>query len=292
MSKDEPLLSHCPSGLLSFYFLFISCFFFLSWAEASRVCARVPGYKLGQEQKTRNEKKIGRNPHVRAYVATKLLPRWDYSYAMTHKANAFADYNHACMWVSWIISKQGLLLLGYTGSNTLMISSIRIFFENCVVVWSIPGCCRGKQFITQKKITIGFALSDHKKHGDLGLPMWTILKGIEKYRWVHSGSNSFSYIHVRVCDNLHLQLFICLSIFRTLLSSSSLFLPLSLSLSLSLHQSLYVSPSCLSGPSSVSTQKTCVTCIQCIFSSSWTESDLEIPRFKVVRPENVFHETY
>ena len=50
-----------------------------------------------------------------AYVATRLLLRWDYLYAVTLKTKVFGDYNHARLEVSWITSKRGLLLRGYTG---------------------------------------------------------------------------------------------------------------------------------------------------------------------------------
>ena len=52
-----------------------------------------------------------------AYVATRLLLRWDYLYAVTLKTNVFGDYNHARLEVSWITSTRGLLLRGYTGMN-------------------------------------------------------------------------------------------------------------------------------------------------------------------------------
>ena len=53
--------------------------------------------------------------NTRAYVATRLLLRWDYLYAMTLKTKVFGDYNHARLEVSWITSTRGLLLRGYTG---------------------------------------------------------------------------------------------------------------------------------------------------------------------------------
>ena len=40
--------------------------------------------------------------NTRAYVATRLLPRWDYLYAVTVKTKVFGDYNHARLEVSWI----------------------------------------------------------------------------------------------------------------------------------------------------------------------------------------------
>ena len=54
--------------------------------------------------------------NTRAYVATRLLPRWDYLYAMTLKTKVFGDYNHERLEVSWITSTRGLLLRGYTGT--------------------------------------------------------------------------------------------------------------------------------------------------------------------------------
>ena len=85
MSKDEPLLSNCP----------------LETAEPtqpSRNYARVPGYKKKYKKKTtkRREKKRKMNGvdiNTRAYVATRLLLRWDYLYAVTLKMKVFGDYN-------------------------------------------------------------------------------------------------------------------------------------------------------------------------------------------------------
>ena len=104
MSKDEPLLSNCP----------------LETAEPSRNYARVPGYKKKYKKKTRKrrEKKRKMNGveiNTRAYVATRLLLRWDYLYAVTLKTKVFGDYNHARLEVSRITSTRGLLLRGYTG---------------------------------------------------------------------------------------------------------------------------------------------------------------------------------
>ena len=106
MSKDQPLLSNCP----------------LETAEPSRNYARVPGYKKKYKKKTRKrrEKKRKMNGveiNTRAYVATRLLLRWDYLYAVTLKTKVFGDYNHARLEVSWITSTRGLLLRGYTGRN-------------------------------------------------------------------------------------------------------------------------------------------------------------------------------
>ena len=74
MSKDEPLLSNCP----------------LETAEPSRNYARVPGYKKNYKKKTRKRREKKRNMNgveikTRAYVATRLLLRWDYLYAVTMK---------------------------------------------------------------------------------------------------------------------------------------------------------------------------------------------------------------
>ena len=71
MSKDEPLLSNCP----------------LETAEPNRNYARVPGYKKKYKKKTRKrrEKKRKMNGveiNTRAYVATRLLLRWDYLYGL------------------------------------------------------------------------------------------------------------------------------------------------------------------------------------------------------------------
>ena len=88
--------------------------------EPSRNYARVPGYKEKYKKKTRKrrEKKRKMNGveiNTRAYVATRLLLRWDYLYAVTLKTKVFGDYNHARLEVSWISSTRGLLLRGYTG---------------------------------------------------------------------------------------------------------------------------------------------------------------------------------
>ena len=57
----------------------------------------------------------GVETNTRAYVATRLLLRWDYLYAVTLKTKVFGDYNHARLEESWITSTRGLLLRGYTG---------------------------------------------------------------------------------------------------------------------------------------------------------------------------------
>ena len=102
MSKDEPLLSNCP----------------LETAEPSRNYARVPGYKKKYKKKTRErrEKKRKMNGveiNTRAYVATRLLLRWDYLYAVTLKTKVFEDYNHARLEVIQLISLFLLYLLDY-----------------------------------------------------------------------------------------------------------------------------------------------------------------------------------
>ena len=119
MSKDEPLLSNCP----------------LETAEPSRNYARVPGYQKKYKKKTRKrrEKKRKMNGveiNTRAYVATRLLLRWDYLYAVTLKTKVFGDYNHARLEVSWITSTRGLLLRGYTGTKKSTIST----FEHSLVL--------------------------------------------------------------------------------------------------------------------------------------------------------------
>ena len=93
MSKNETLLSNCP----------------LKTAEPSRNYARVPGYKKKYKKNTRirREKKRkmdGVEINTRVYVATRLLRRWDYLYAVTLKTKVFGDYNHARLEVSWITS--------------------------------------------------------------------------------------------------------------------------------------------------------------------------------------------
>ena len=46
--------------------------------------------------------------NTRAYVATRLLLRWDYLYAVTLKTKVFGDYSHARLEVSWITSTRGI----------------------------------------------------------------------------------------------------------------------------------------------------------------------------------------
>ena len=59
--------------------------------------------------------------NTRAYVATRLLQRWDYRvYAVTLNTKVFGDYNHARLEVSWITSTRGLLLRGYTGEPVVV----------------------------------------------------------------------------------------------------------------------------------------------------------------------------
>ena len=71
-----------------------------------------------RKKRKRREKKRKMNGveiNTRAYVAARLLLRWDYLYAVTLKTKVFGDYNHARLEVSWITSTRGLLLRGYTG---------------------------------------------------------------------------------------------------------------------------------------------------------------------------------
>ena len=103
MSKDDPLLSNCP----------------LETAEPSCNYARVPGYKKNTRKRREKKRKMkGVEINTHAYVATRLLLRWDYLYAVTLKTKVFGDYNHARLEVSWITSTRGLLLRGYTGSRS------------------------------------------------------------------------------------------------------------------------------------------------------------------------------
>ena len=103
MGKDEPLLSNCP----------------LETAEPSRNYARayVATRKNTRKRREKKRKMNGVEINTRAYVATRLLLRWDYLYAVTFKTKVFGDYNHARLEVSWITSTRGLLLRGYTGAR-------------------------------------------------------------------------------------------------------------------------------------------------------------------------------
>ena len=108
MSKDEPLLSNCPS---------------LETAEPSRNYARATWLqekiKEKDKKKTRKEKKNERRRNQYARICRyRLLLRWDYLYAVTLKTKVFGEYNHARLEVSWITSTRGLLLRGYTGTST------------------------------------------------------------------------------------------------------------------------------------------------------------------------------
>ena len=93
----------------------------LETAEPSRNYARVPGYKEKYKKKTRKRREKKRKMNcveinTRAYVATRLLLRWDYLYAVTLKTKVFGDYNHARLEVSWITSTRLHRLLGATKS--------------------------------------------------------------------------------------------------------------------------------------------------------------------------------
>ena len=73
--------------------------------------------------------------NTRAYVATRLLLRWDYLYAVTLKTKVFGDYNHARLEVSWTTSTRGLLLRGYTGVRSCQFCGTccsNVDHQNCV----------------------------------------------------------------------------------------------------------------------------------------------------------------
>ena len=91
-------------------------------AEPGRNYSRGLGYKKKYKKKTRKRREKKRNGveiNTRAYVATRLLLRWDYLYAVTLKTKVFGEYNHARLEVSWITSTRGLLLRGYTGTSNV-----------------------------------------------------------------------------------------------------------------------------------------------------------------------------
>ena len=73
--------------------------------------------------------------NTRAYVATRLLLRWDYLYAVTLKTKVFGDYNHARLEVSWITSTRGLLLRGYTGSHAQCCSRRALVERSLCLKW-------------------------------------------------------------------------------------------------------------------------------------------------------------
>ena len=132
MSKDEPLLSNCP----------------LETAEPSRNYARVPGYKKKYKKNTRKRREKTRKMkgveiHTRAYVATRLLLRWDYLYAVTLKTKVFGDNNHARLEVSWIniplIPQAGLLPRGdYFYAVTPVWIGVRMTWKSYPSRWDTP----------------------------------------------------------------------------------------------------------------------------------------------------------
>ena len=131
MSKDrERLLSNGP----------------LETAEPSINYARIPGYKKKYKKKTRKRREKRRKMngveiYTRAYVATRLLLRLDYLYAVTLKTKLFGDYNHARLEVSWITSTRGLLLRGYTGEPSRRFANrkLKFLFADCcmLISWAL-----------------------------------------------------------------------------------------------------------------------------------------------------------
>ena len=91
-----------------------------SWAESylrARTWLQEKYKKNTRKRREKKRKMNGVEINTRAYVATRLLLRWDYLYAVTLKTKVFGDYNHARLEVSWITSTRGLLLRGYTGRH-------------------------------------------------------------------------------------------------------------------------------------------------------------------------------
>ena len=72
--------------------------------------------KNTRKRREKKRKMNGVEINTRAYVATRLLRRSDYLYAVTLKTKVVGDYNHARLEVSWITSTRGLLPRGYTGA--------------------------------------------------------------------------------------------------------------------------------------------------------------------------------
>ena len=79
--------------------------------------------------------------NTRAYVATRLLLRWDYLYAVTLKTKVFGDYNHARLEVSWITSTRGLLLRGYTGTAPVVTKAGKLIKPRFQLSLKRGGCC-------------------------------------------------------------------------------------------------------------------------------------------------------
>ena len=98
------------ANLLLLFMSISSCCYF---SVFSSVCIK----NLLNKKREKKRKMNGVEIDTRAYVATRLLLRWDYLYAVTLKTKVFGDYNHARLEVSWITSTRGLLLRGYTGMN-------------------------------------------------------------------------------------------------------------------------------------------------------------------------------
>ena len=91
------------------------CFQTVRSRQLSRVVITRAYLATRKNTRKRREKKRKMNGveiNTRAYVATRLLLRWDYLYAVTLKTKVFGDYNHARLEVSWITSTRGLLLRG------------------------------------------------------------------------------------------------------------------------------------------------------------------------------------
>ena len=94
-----PLPVDSSANLLLLFMSISSCCYFYVF---SSVCIEFTHCtSCNQPRRTRQEKKRKINDveiHTHAYVATRLLLRYDYSYAVTLKTKIFAffgDYNHA-----------------------------------------------------------------------------------------------------------------------------------------------------------------------------------------------------
>ena len=123
--------------------------------------------------------------NTRAYVATRLLLRWDYLYAVTLKTKVFGDYNHARLEVSWITSTRGLLLCGYTGLHLDMLDAARspnmqsAFLPELhrriskLTARHVHACPPGDLLITMVKETVILYKKEFRKMKKSRIPHWS-----------------------------------------------------------------------------------------------------------------------
>ena len=92
--------SHCPLSACTHFFT-DTCYLFTYFWQMHLFNFIIPAcifFQPKKKKKKRREMKRKMNGveiNTRAYVATRLLLRWDYLYAVTLKTKVFGDYNHA-----------------------------------------------------------------------------------------------------------------------------------------------------------------------------------------------------